>query len=610
MTRRRQTTMTPAIVVLGHNGFELARRLAAALPGAEIHGLIKRVPQADVTFDAAADHLRALFAERRPIVAVMAAGIVIRALAVLLLDKQREPAVIVVSEDGQSIVPLLGGHHGGNELAKRIAPITGGTAAVTTAGDVSLGIALDEPPAGYHLANPQDAKAVAAALLAGATATIEADAGDAAWLMRSRIKRAKTAKIALRVTDRAAKPRKHELIYHPATLALGVGCERGTSSQEVLALARRVLKQAKLAPASIAGVFSLDLKADEQAVQDLAASLGVPARFFPAKRLERETPRLANPSDTVFRAVGCHGVAEAAALAAAGRRGELIVAKTASRRATVAIAHAPKPIDAARTGAPQGRLHVVGLGPGDPNWLTPEVRTALMSASDVVGYQLYLDLAGDLIAKARRHALPLGAEEKRAKLALDLAGQGKHVALISSGDPGIYALATLVFELIARKPKPAWSHIAVQVMPGISAMQAAAARAGAPLGHDFCAISLSDLLTPWPVIEQRLKAAAAGDFVIAFYNPVSARRRDHIVTARDILLGARPGDTPVLLAHDLGRPAERIETIPLRDLTADHADMTTLIMVGSSTTQKIQHGGRTRLYTPRGYAAKRHRKTS
>jgi cobalt-precorrin 5A hydrolase/precorrin-3B C17-methyltransferase len=248
---------------------------------------------------------------------------------------------------------------------------------------------------------------------------------------------------------------------------------------------------------------------------------------------------------------------------------------------------------------------VVGLGPGDPAWLTPEAKQALTSATDVVGYNLYLDLAGDLIKHARHHALPLGAEEKRAKLALDLASRGKRVALISSGDPGIYALATLVFELIERARKPAWARIAVQVMPGISAMQAAAARAGAPLGHDFCAVSLSDLLTPWPVIERRLKAAAAGDFVVALYNPVSARRRDHIVKARDILLEMRAADTPVLLAHDLGRPAERIETIPLRALKPDHADMTTLVLIGSSTTRTVAHGGRTRLYTPRGYAAKR-----
>lgn len=600
--------MKPAIVTLSHGGFELARRIAAHLPGAEIHGLVKRVPQADVTFDAVADHLRALFASHRPFIAVMAAGIVIRALAPLLSDKRREPPVIAVSDDGASVVPLLGGHSGANRFAREVARASGGTAAVTTAGDVRLGVALDEPPAGYRLANPQTAKHVTAALLAGEPAEIRIEAGDGRWLKRSRIKRAERAKLVLRVDDRVTKPRTHELVYHPATLALGVGCERNASPKELATLARRVLKQAELAPESIAGVFSLDLKADEPAVLQLAETLGVPARFFTARHLERETPRLANPSDTVFRAVGCHGVAEAAALAAVGRRGKLVVEKTASRRATVAIARAPGVIDAARIGVTPGRLDVVGLGPGDPNWLTPEAKEALISATDVVGYGLYLDLAGELIANARRHEAPLGAEEKRARKALDLASRGKRVALISSGDPGIYALATLVFELLEKKPKPAWTRVAVHVMPGISAMQAAAARAGAPLGHDFCAISLSDLLTPWPVIEQRLRGAAAGDFVVALYNPVSARRRDHIVKARDILLTHRAPDTPVLVAHDLGRAAERIEMIPLSTLTADHADMTTLVMIGSSATRMISHGGRARLYTPRGYAAKRRAK--
>lgn len=601
----KSRALQPAIVTLSHGGFALARRIAGHLPGAEIHGLVKRVPQADVIFDATADHLRNLFTTNRPIIAVTAAGIVIRALASLLADKRREPPVIAVSDDGASVVPLLGGHSGANQLARAIARATGGKAAVTTAGDVRLGVALDEPPAGYRLANPQTAKRVAAALLAGEPAEIRIEAGDGRWLTRSRIKQAKVAKVVLRVTDRATKPRANELVYHPATLALGVGCERNASPKELAALLRRVLRQTKLAPESIAGVFSLDLKSDERAVLQLAETLGVPARFFAASHLERMTPRLANPSDMVFRAVGCHGVAEAAALVAAGRRGELVVEKSASRRATVAIARAPKIIDPARIGVTPGRLDVVGLGPGDPNWLTPEAKEALTRADDVVGYGLYLELAGDLIANARRHEAPLGAEEKRARKALDLASRGKRVALVSSGDPGIYALATLVFELIERKPKPAWARVAVQVMPGISAMQAAAARAGAPLGHDFCAVSLSDLLTPWPVIERRLRAAAAGDFVVALYNPVSARRRDHIVMARDILLGSRTADTPVLLAHDLGRAAERSEIVPLGSLTADHADMTTLVMIGSSTTRKITHGGRERLYTPRGYAAKR-----
>ena len=589
-----------ALVVLDQGGLALARKLAQRLPGAEIHGLSSRV-KADVGFTTTSAHLRKLYAAGHSIVGVMAAGILIRALAPLLADKRAEPPVIALGHDGAAVVPLLGGHRGANDLAQRIAKLLKTRAAVTTAGDVALGLALDEPPAGYSLANPKAAKAVAAALLAGAEARV---IGTAPWLKKAKLKRSPQGRVTLRVTDEAAKPGKLELIYHPRSLALGVGCERGVAPKELVALARRTLKAKGLAPDSVACVVSLDLKADEAAVHALADDLGVPARFFPAARLERETPRLKNPSAVVFKAVGCHGVAEGAALAAVGARGQLIVGKTASTRATVAIARSPKLLDGETIGAPQGRLDIVGLGPGDAAYLTPDARDALVQATDAVGYDLYLDLAGELIAGAVRHALPLGAEEARVKLALDLAAKGKRVALISSGDPGIYAMGAPLFEMLERKNKPAWNRVAIAVRPGISAMQMAAARAGAPLGHDFCAISLSDLLTPRAAIEQRLRAAAAGDFVVALYNPVSLRRRDLIITARDILMAARGPETPVLLAHDLGRPTERLQTIALKHLRAESAGMTTLVMIGASTSKTMTRGTQAWLYTPRGYAVK------
>jgi cobalt-precorrin 5A hydrolase/precorrin-3B C17-methyltransferase len=589
-----------ALVVLDQGGLALARKLAKRLPGAQIHGLATRV-KADIGFTGTTAHLRKLFAEGHSIVGVMAAGILIRALAPRLADKRAEPPVIALSGDGASVVPLLGGHHGANELATRIAKLLKTRAAVTTAGDVALGLALDAPPAGYSLANPQAAKAVAAALLAGEPARI---VGDAPWLKKAKLKSSAKARVTLRVTDAAKKPGKLELVYHPRTLALGVGCERGASAKELIALVRKTLKAQGLAAQSVACVVSLDLKADEAAVHALAGDLGVPARFFAAARLERETPRLKTPSQVVFKAVGCHGVAEGAALAAAGARGTLILPKTASKRATVAIARSPKIIDGENLGAAQGRLDIVGLGPGDAAYLTPDARDALIQATDAVGYDLYLDLAGDLIAEAKRHALPLGAEEARVKLALDLAAKGRRVALISSGDPGIYAMGAPLFEMLERANKPAWNRVALAVRPGISAMQMAAARAGAPLGHDFCAISLSDLLTPRAAIEQRLRAAAAGDFVVALYNPVSKRRRELIVVARDILMAARGPDTPVLLAHDLGRPTEKLQTIALKHLRAESAGMTTLVMIGASTSKTMTRGAQDWLYTPRGYAVK------
>jgi cobalt-precorrin 5A hydrolase/precorrin-3B C17-methyltransferase len=247
---------------------------------------------------------------------------------------------------------------------------------------------------------------------------------------------------------------------------------------------------------------------------------------------------------------------------------------------------------------------VVGIGPGDGQWRTPEASAALAEVEDVVGYKLYLDLLGSAITHARCHGFDLGAERDRVIRALELAAEGRAVALVSSGDAGIYALATLVFETLEDGGRGDWNRLAITVVPGISAMQAAAARAGAPLGHDFCAISLSDLLTPWTTIEARLKAAAAGDFVLALYNPASKRRTRQLAAARDILLAARKPETPVLIARNLGREGETTRVIELGELKPIDADMTTLILVGNSQTRRIPGEGQGWLYTPRGYAAK------
>ena len=248
----------------------------------------------------------------------------------------------------------------------------------------------------------------------------------------------------------------------------------------------------------------------------------------------------------------------------------------------------------------------VGIGPGTPDWLTPHAATALEKADAIVGYGLYLDLVADRIAGKDHYRAPLGAEEDRVRQALNLAAGGRNVALISSGDAGIYAMASLVFECLdAGGLDDGAERIAIDIAPGISAMQAAAARAGAPLGHDFCTISLSDLLTPWAAIEKRLHAAAEGDFVIAFYNPVSRRRRTQLAAAKDILLRHRPADTPVILARNLGREGEQVSTVGLDQLNVDDVDMLTLVLIGASSTRQVRAAGRTWTYTPRGYEKKR-----
>lgn len=600
--------MGPVVVVLGPAGLETARRIGAAVPGARVHGLKGRVepgPGIAETFTDTTGHLRRLFAMGTPIVGVCASGILIRALGGVLSDKQAEPPVLAVSSDGAAVVPLLGGHRGANALARAIGKAFETVPAITTAGDARFGLALDEPPPGWKVANPFAAKRLMSALVDGRPVALKVEAGDAGWLTGSGAVFANLAALTIRVTDKATGVDDRTLVLHPPTLVVGVGCERGASPRELSQLVFQTLASNGLSPHSVAAVTSVDVKADEAAVHVLARELGVPARFFPVAALEAETPRLRTPSDIVFKAIGCHGVAEGAALAAVGADGRLVVAKTRSEHATCAVARAGNAMVPATVGRARGHLHIVGIGPGSAGWRTPEATAAVAASGHLVGYGLYLDLLGDVTAGKVRHESPLGDEDGRVRAALDLAASGETVALVCSGDAGIYALATLVFERMDRDDRPDWNRIEVNVVPGVSALQAAAARAGAPLGHDFCTISLSDLLTPWEVIERRVAAAADGDFVVAFYNPVSRRRRDQLTRARDILLGRRGPDTPVILAHNLGRDGEKIDVIRLGELTSDHADMLTLVMVGNTETQVVTRGGNRWIYTPRGYAAKR-----
>ena len=593
-----------AIVILDARQAALARRIVAALSGAAVHGP-PSVAAAGVAYERLGPHLAALFRAGTPIVGICAAGILIRLLAPHLADKGTEPPVLAVSEDGRSVVPLLGGHHGANRLARTIAQALGTRAAITTAGDAALGFALDAPPAGWRLGPGARVKEVTAALLAGEPVRLVTEAASAAWLTGGGAPFGDAGRLALRITDRRPTPGDDaaDVVFHPGVLALGLGCERGCAPEELVALAARTLDAAGLAPDALACVASLDLKADEPAVIAVAEALGVPLRLFDAEALERETPRLTAPSEVVFRAVGCHGVAEAAALACAGGAGTLVQPKTRSRRGTCAIARAPAVIEPERCGRGRGRVTVVGIGPGAAAWRTPGAEAAIAGATDLVGYGLYLDLLGPPPPGCARHAYPIGAEEERARTALALAAAGRRVALVSSGDAGVYGMASLLFELMDGADGPGdWRGIELAVEPGISALQAAAARAGAPLGHDFCAISLSDLLTPWPVIEQRLRAAAAADFVVALYNPASRQRRSRLEEARAILAAHRPPDCPVVVARNLGRDGERVSLTTLAALDADAVDMLTVIVAGSSQTRRLERSGRAWLYTPRGYA--------
>ncbi|WP_297779632.1 precorrin-3B C(17)-methyltransferase [uncultured Roseovarius sp.] len=586
----------PVVLALSRSGEAVAHRVAGLI-GGDVHGREGRVERAAAWFPNALDHARDLFAAGVPVVGVCASGILIRAVAPLLSDKRGEPPVVSVSDDGAVVVPLLGGHRGANRLAALIAEGLGAVAAVTTAGDVAMGVALDAPPQGYRLANPGDAKAAMAAMLAGEGVCVR---GENIFDIKDM-----GGAVELVVTEAPVEGHGARLVYHPQRYALGLGCARGCETEELWDLVCRTLDEAGIAPGAVACVASIDLKADEGAMNVVARRLGVPFRLFSAAELEGYAGQLATPSEVVFAEVGCHGVSEGAALACGG---QLVVEKRKTANATCALSRSEAVITQ-MPGRARGRLSVLGIGPGQASWRTPEVSRLVAEADELVGYGLYIDLLGPLAAGKARSDFPLGGEEARCRYALEQAGQGKSVALICSGDAGIYAMGALVFELLDRGPEAqgvsdSARRVEVICSPGVSALQAAAARAGAPLGHDFCTISLSDLLTPREDIIRRLNSAAEGDFVIAFYNPVSKTRRTLLAEARDILLKHRPADTPVLLASSLGRPEESLRYRRLADLQVDEVDMLTVVLVGSSNSRLTQVGEGPRMFTPRGYARK------
>jgi len=257
--------------------------------------------------------------------------------------------------------------------------------------------------------------------------------------------------------------------------------------------------------------------------------------------------------------------------------------------------------EATPRGEAAGEVAIVGLGPAGPQWVTPEAQAALSAADDLVGYGPYLDRV-PVRPGQRRHPSDNRHEQARARQALALGAAGSRVAVVSSGDPGIFAMASAVLEALAESGGSA-REVEVRIVPGLSAMQAAAARVGAPLGHDFCVVSLSDNLKPWAVIERRLEAAGEADLALAIYNPASRTRREQLERAREVLLRHRAAETPVVVARDVGGSEEAVTVTTLGELDGVAVDMRTLLIVGSSTTRVIENGTLPHVYTPRRYPA-------
>lgn len=564
-----------------------------------------------------AARLTALWGDVDGFVLVCATGIAVRVIAPLLASKHSDPAVVCVDDRGRWAIPLAGGHHGANDLAREVAGLLGSQPVVTTASDAVSGVVpLDTLP-GFTARG--DVSGVTRAWLDGSPPIVDrSDLPD--WPLPSRLSSltattldakavrqrsagpesdrsddpvrgaapsAGAAVGSIRVTDRLLARDGEELArtvtLHPRSLVLGVGSSSGADPRGIRELVEVALASEGLCIDSVGLVATVDLKAGEPGIVALAESLGVGLRTFPAEALAGvDVP---HPSAVVAEAVGTPSVAEAAALAAAGPAGgSLVVGKRRSAEATVAVA---------RRTRPEGQLWVVGLGPGQPAWRTPAAAAALRGADVVMGYGPYVELASDLLGVHQEVITsPIGAEAERCAHALQRSARGARVALVCSGDPGVYAMASLVCELA-----PSHGNPPVTVVPGVPAALAAAARLGAPLGHDHASVSLSDLLTPWNVIERRLEAVAESDLVVSLYNPRSQRRTWQLERAVEILRGHRPSGCPVAIATDIGRPGEHVVRTSLGQIPTEQVGMLSLVIVGASSTRWA--GGR--MVTPRGY---------
>jgi cobalt-precorrin 5A hydrolase/precorrin-3B C17-methyltransferase len=380
------------------------------------------------------------------------------------------------------------------------------------------------------------------------------------------------------VTDLALGDTPGRVVLHPPSLVVGVGASTDSPGDAAIALLDAALAEHGLARESLACVATIDRRADDPVVTELK----LPVRSFTAGVLA--TVDVPNPSAVVQAEVGTPSVAEAAALLAAGPDAELVVTKQVGTTATLAIA---------RRRLPEGSVAVVGLGPGAAAHRTPAATTAVRHADAVVGFSGYVDQCAELLSPAQTVVRsPIGEEVDRCRDALRRAAAGARVALVCSGDSGVYAMATLVLELA-----PEYGQPPVEVVPGVTAATSAAALLGAPLAHDHASISLSDLLTPWEVIERRLVAVAESDMAVALYNPRSQRRTWQLEKAREILLGHRPPTTPVGICTDVGRPDEHVRRTTLADLRAEDVGMLSIVVIGSSTSTVIDD----RIVTPRGY---------
>ncbi len=619
-----------ALIGLTKDSIQLLQSLQQAT-GGQVYApekIINSTSESTIAYDCSlAQQVEQLWKQSSALVFGMATGIVTRIIAPLLEDKASDPAVVVIDATGKHVISLCGGHQvAGDLLTKLIAQQLSATPVITGSSNSLRLPTIDTlgQPFGWVKGTGNWTK-VMAAIANNKSVEIMQDAGSSLWLsslpaehsfnitnLKTREKltgdRNQTppgARVWISSAQRSFDDNHPtpKVQWHPRVLWIGIGCERNTSFEVIEQALLTTLEQSHLAFGAIAGIATIELKADELGILQLCQKYNFPLRTFSAEALQEIA--VPTPSEIVKQEVGTSSVAEAAAILGAkkstspdhNQESQLLVEKQiykAPKQGAVTIAIAQATTE--YTGR-AGKLYLIGTGPGNLEQITPAAKTAVTEADVVIGYSLYVDLIRPLFRPQQIiEALPITKEKERGERAINLAQWGLTVAVISSGDCGIYGMAGLVLEQLKTI---GWNGQSpqVRVFPGISALQATASRVGAPLMHDFCAISLSDLLTPWEVILKRISAAAAADFVTAFYNPKSQKRIEQITKAQAIFLQHRDPDTPVAIVKSVYRDNEQIRLTTLEKMLEAPIDMLTTVIIGNSKT--INHHDW--LITPRGY---------
>jgi cobalt-precorrin 5A hydrolase/precorrin-3B C17-methyltransferase len=581
-------------------------------------GRIKKFyPEAQV-FRYKSEIIKQEWDNKRLLIFIMAAGIAVRSISQLIKNKKTDPAVLVIDEEGRYVISLLSGHIGGaNAHALEIADFLKAQAVITTASDINKLTSIDMWAHNNNLIiqNEIIIPSVSTKLLNNGQLKVydETDMILPDEFVRVQLPR----NVDILITNKLNLYKKGsetshpgQLILRPKNIVIGIGCNSGTTSQEIESFVRDVMGNSNLSFSSISCLATIDIKASEKGIVEFSEKHGFNINTYSPEEINKV--KGIEKSKAVFEATGAYAVAEPTALLASSY-GRLLVPKQARGNVTVAAAEIRR-IDLAESSEElpessvlsvkvhrKGKIYIVGTGPGSIKHITPAAVDAIISSDFIVGYDTYLELIHELIAGKNIISTGMTQEIDRCKKAIELANDGWTVSVISGGDPGIYAMAGLVFELLislkANSNLPDVSIPDVEVVPGISALNAAASRLGAPLMHDFACISLSDRLTPWDIIVRRLDAAASSDFVMVLYNPKSKGRTEHINIAASIIRKYRHPDTPVGIVRQAMRERETVVITNVHEFLSYDIDMQTTIIIGNSRTF-ARNGW---IITPRGY---------